>query len=158
MVSYGQAGIAVRNALTRGDAEAAARAVHFLDDAHRVELLLGAVIRRADLVGAEHWASGELDLLCRRLAVPAATHLDDLAISFVLRRIAPERWSGEGRDEPLSLNTMEDVAVALKNGFGGKSILQQMMHRCMYRAVSDYYALGSIHALGVRPLLILVAR
>jgi len=156
-VSYGQAGIAVRNALSRGDGDGAAQAAAELDEAHKVEILLGAVIRRADRVGAAHWASGEMLLLCRRLALPASTDLDDHAIRFVLRRIAPERWCREGLDAPDHLETMEDVAAALAAGCGGAAVLERMKHRALYHAVSDYYRLGSIHALGVRPLLILAA-
>ncbi len=156
-MSYGQAGIAVRNALSRGDGDGAARAVAELDEAHKVEILLGAVIRRADRVGAAHWASGEMHLLCRRLAEPASTDLDDHAIRFVLRRIAPERWCREGLDAPLHLESIEDVAAALASGCGGGAVLERMKHRALYHAVSDYYRLGSIHALGVRPLLILAA-
>jgi hypothetical protein len=155
LVSYGQAGIAVRDALARGDGDAAAMAVADLDDAHRIEILLGAVIRRADGVCAQHWADGDVNLLCKALVLPGNTDADDRAIAYVLRRIIGERWRPDGPDAAQDPQTMDDVAQALAAGCGGLALLRRMKHRRLYRVVSDYYSIGSIHALGLRPLLIL---
>ena len=154
-MNYGQAGIAVRDALARGDGDAAATAVAELDDAHKIEILLGLVIRRADRVSAQHWESGDVNLLCNALVLPCNTDADDRAVAYVLRRVIGERWSPDGSDVAYDLQTMADVAQALARGCGGLAVLHRLKHRRLYRVVSDYYLQGSIHALGLRPLLIL---
>lgn len=153
--AFGQAGIAVREALTRGDAAGAARAASGLDEAHHVEILLGALIRRADVSGVSFWLTGDVAGVCARLAVPAATPLDDLAVSYVLRRVVPEGWRPDGPAADFVLEGPSDVARALQAGCGGLALLRQLEDRPLHQAVRCYYAPGRIHALGCRPLLIL---
>lgn len=152
---FGQAAIAVRHALAAGDAAAACDAVPDLDDAHRIEILLGAAIRdgKEDFAAVGWWLAGDMEQLCATLASPPDTRLDDRAVGLIIRRRAPEHWL-PGGDAPR-VNTPEDVAAALASGAGGLAILDQLQDRLIYAAVREYYERGTIHALGVRPLLIL---
>lgn len=152
---FGQAAIAVRHALAAGDAKAASAAVPDLDEAHRIEILLGAAIRdgKEDFAAVGWWLAEDMEQLCATLASPPDTRLDDRAVGLIIRRRAPEHWKADG-PAPL-VNTPEDVADALANGAGGLAILDQLQDRLIYAAVREYYVRGTIHALGVRPLLIL---
>ena len=152
---YGQAAIAVRHASAAGDAAAALDALPGLDDAHRIEILLGAAIRdgQEDFSAVGWWLAGDMAQLCAVLATPPDTRLDDRAVGLIIRRRAPEHWRADG--PAPRVNTPEDVADALVSGAGGLAILDQLHDRLIYSAVREYYVAGTIHALGVRPLLIL---
>lgn len=167
----GQTGIRLRDALAAGDAPLAAVLATGLDEAHRIELLLGAALRdaRGGHAAAQLWlaadaspARGEPDPrwwpVCRLLAEPGADHtLDLLASAYVAERRAPDRWTPAGSTElPAALDDLT-VADALVRGVSGLALLAALADRPLHAAVSCYYRRGTIHALGPRPLLVLAA-
>lgn len=151
--AFGQAGIAVRVALLAGDAAGAADAARELDPDHAVEILLGGLIRRGDVSGVSAWLAGDAAGVCARLARPQPTPLDDAAVGYVVRRLAPEVWRAEGPGAVVT--DMASVARALRHGCGGRALLDALRGRALHDGVRAYYEAGRIHALGVRPLLIL---
>lgn len=175
MTLPGQTGIRLREALAAGDAVAAAAAVPALDEAHRIELLLGAALRdaRDGHRAAGLWLAAEAgrvrwDALCAALCDGAPDHsLDELASAYVAAGRAPDRWrpDGSGVEEGTlaALRAPEaDVAVAaaLAAGVSGEALLDALLGvrpDPLAAAVAHYYRRGSIHALGPRPLLILAA-
>jgi hypothetical protein len=168
----GQTGIRMREALLAGDARTAASLAHALDEPHRIELLLGAALR--DARGG--WAAARLFLaadthgaalarwwpVCRLLAEPGADHtLDELASAYVAEGRAPDVWPRTGAPAPrIALDEpFADVAVAaaLAAGVSGGALLDALADRPLFPAVAHYYRRGTLHALGVRPLLVLAA-
>lgn len=168
----GQAGILLREALLRQDARAMAACIPVLDEAHRVELLLGAALRdgRQDHLIARLYmvlAASDLPMevrfwpVCRLLCEGEPdTAFDDLASAYVAERRVPDRWVPEGAPAPSRLlGAPTDVAVAdaYAAGVGGLALLDIFVGHPLYAAVAHYYRVGTIHALGPRPLLILAA-
>lgn len=165
--SGGQTGIRLRGALAVGDALGAAALVPALDDAHRVELLLGAALRDArdgHLRAARFLVverDGDWGAFCALLcAGEPDRRYDALAAAYVAERRVPEAWRAAGR--PLDRDVragLPDVAVAdaLVAGVGGDALLDAFADLPLHAAVAHYYRRGSIHALGNRPLLILAA-
>ncbi len=167
--SAGQAAIRVREALAAGEGEQAFEALPGLDRAHQIEILLGAALRdrRAGFAAVRAWYAGNLIKLCSILAVKPDTALDDAAVSLVVARRVDERWVPDGKPLPEARRfegtslvpgtAIYDAAAAVADGVGGLAILARLTDRYLYRAVQQYYVEGTIHALGVRPLLILAA-
>lgn len=163
----GQTGIRLREALARGDADGATALVPALDEAHRVELLLGAALRdaRDDHARARLYLraddDGDWAALCAALCDGAPDRtLDILASAYVAARRVPERWRPGGLplDRPVRVE-LPDVAVAaaLVAGVGGLALLDAFADLPLHAPVSHYYRRGTLHALGHRPLLILAA-
>ena len=167
----GQTGIRLREALAAGDAPLAAMLAHGLDEAHTIELLLGAALRdaRGGHAAARLWLAADACPplpdpdprwwpACRLLAEPGADHsLDQLATAYIAERRAPDRWTAHGTaDVPATLDDLT-VADALMRGVAGLALLDALQDRPLYPAVSCYYRRGTIHALGPRPLLLLAA-
>jgi hypothetical protein len=167
----GQTGIRMREALAAGDARTAASLAGVLDEAHRIELLLGAALRdaRGGFAAARVWMATEAKgegrarwwPLCRLLVEGEADHtLDDLASAYVAEGRVPDRWrTGVAMLEPVFTPPCADVAVAtaLASGIPGDALLDAFVGLPAYPAVAHYYRRGTIHALGPRPLLILAA-
>lgn len=162
----GQAAIAVREALACGDAASALVGVPHLDDAHRIEILLGAAIRDCtdDHAAVRAWLAGDMPGLFERLSWPPDTRYDDVAVGLIVRHRVREAWRpiGDARAvvaRPGSacprVSTLDDVVAALAAGAGGLDLVAQLQDRLLHPAVLEYYRDGTIHALGVRPLLIL---
>jgi hypothetical protein len=167
----GQAGIALREALAAGDVEAALAGIFALDEAHRVEILLGAALRdaredhrAARLYLAAEQGGGRWDEVVRALADAGADNrLDAIAASWVASGRAPERWTPCGRGlhdgeiQSLQVDREVDAEVValLASGAGGLAILGALSARALYPPVAHYYRRGTIHALGCRPLLVL---
>ena len=153
----GQAGIRFRMALLDGDVAAMEAALPDLDDAHRIELVLGGALRdaREGHAAAHAYARGHVVEACRRLVGIPDHSLDDRAAALVAARMAPERWQPRGT-AAVAVKSMEDAAAALSSGVGGEALLEAMSQRALHGPVSYYYRIGTIHALGVRPLLVLV--
>ncbi len=151
----GQAAIAVRHALAAGDAVAALAGLPGLDPPHRIEVLLGAAIRDCaeDHAAVRAWLASDMPWLCACLARRPDTRLDDAAVGLIVRRRAPEHWRAAGPDAAVA--TPDEVAAALLAGAGGLKLLARFGDRLLHPAVLEYYREGTIHALGVRPLLIL---
>ena len=158
MDTSGQAAISVRHALLAGDMSLALAQVSLLDEAHRIEILLGAAIRddKEDFAAIRAWGVGDTSGLCHVLARPPVTDLDDGALRYIVTRVVSERWTPNGLPSP-KVSTMGEAATALSNGASGLSLLHQLHDRLHYPAVRAYYTEGTIHALGCRPLLILAA-
>lgn len=167
--AHGQAAIAVRQALGDGEGEQAFGHVASLDPAHRIEVLLGAAIRdrRGGFAAVRAWYARDLLRLCSILAVKPDSALDDAAVGLIVSGRVEERWRphgaplGEHRGlEGTSLvpgAALYGVAAAVAGGVGGLELLARLQDRFLHRAVHQYYVEGTIHALGVRPLLILAA-
>lgn len=160
----GQAGIRWREALVAHDADTMVTLLDALDDAHRVELLLGEALRdaRGGFAAARAWVRGDLAGACRLLAAGEPDlRYDRLAAAYVAARRAPERWSPEGRalDREVRRVPEPDVAVAeaLAAGVGGRVLLAAFADLPLHPAVAAYYAPGNLWALGCRPLLVLAA-
>lgn len=173
----GQTGIRMREALAAGDARTAASLALTLDQAHHIELLLGAALRDS----RDGWAAARLYMAatgggaapppsvdtarwwptCRLLAEPDADHtLDQLASAYVAEGRAPEHWRPEGRplDRDVRVPYADVVAAAaLTDGVSGLALLDAFRDLPLHPAVAHYYRRGTIHALGVRALLILAA-
>lgn len=161
----GQAGIRFREAMVARDVPGMVAQVPLLDQAHHVELILGEALRdaRRDFATARLYLENpDPARICAALVegVPDR-HLDDLAAAYVASRRAPDRWVPGGRalDRPLREHAFRDIAVAaaLIEGVGGDSILDTFADLPLFPAVDHYYRVGTIHALGCRPLLILAA-
>lgn len=150
----GQSGIRLREALVRGDVAGALAEVPALDEAHRIELLLGAALRDDRDEGVDRYLGGDWEGLCIFLAGEGRHAADLRAASLVAARRAPDRWQPNGRDWTGELD-METAAAALLAGFGGLSLLDALRDRPRWTPVSAYYRLGTIHALGCRPLMTL---
>ena len=175
MTLPGQTGIRLREALACGDWRAAAAEVPSLDEAHRVEILLGAALRdaRGDWAAARAWLAAEAghadwSEICRALAEGTPDHaLDELASAWVAAGRAPDRWLptgapvGEGTRAALVAAEADIVvAAALAAGVSGAALLEALVVARpgpLADAVAHYYRRGTIHALGVRPLLVLAA-
>ena len=161
MLLVGQAGIHFREALLRGDAGAALGCLPELDTAHHVELLLGAAIRdgRDDFAAAACYLAGDWPGLCARLAVPGADHRhDEVAAAYVATGRAPSTWCATGFPPNGDVRGgLPDarVAAALTAGVSGLALLDAFADLPLHAAVDHYYRVGSLHALGCRPLLIL---
>ncbi len=161
MLLVGQAGIRLRESLLRGDVDGALACLPELDPPHRVELLLGAAIRdgRDDFASAGCYLAGDWPGLCARLAAPGADHRhDEVAAAYVATGRAPSAWSPTGL--PLQGDVrggLPDVrvAAALTAGVAGLALLDAFADLPLHAAVDHYYRVGSLHALGCRPLLIL---
>jgi hypothetical protein len=155
----GQAAIAVREALACGDAASALVGVPDLDEAHRIEILLGAAIRDCtdDHAAVRAWLAGDMSGLCERLSRPPDTRYDDVAVGLVVRHKVPEGWRPFGSGPNSRVASLEDVVAALAAGAGGLDLVAQLQDRLLHPAVLQYYRDGAIHALGVRPLLILAS-
>lgn len=155
----GQAAIAVREALACGDAASALVGVPDLDEAHRIEILLGAAIRDCtdDHAAVRAWLAGDMSGLCERLSRPPDTRYDDVAVGLVVRHKVPEAWRPFGSGPNSRVASLEDVVAALAAGAGGLDLVAQLQDRLLRPAVLQYYRDGTIHALGVRPLLILAS-
>lgn len=169
----GQAGIALREALAAGDAAGVLAGIPALDEAHRVELLLGAALRdaRGDHRAAHLFVAAEQEgggarwgELARALAEAGAERrLDTIAASWVASGRVPERWRAEGRglsDREIARLAEGDEADAvaaelIADGAGGWSLLGAMRGRLLHGPVEWYYRRGTIHALGWRPALVL---
>lgn len=168
MTLPGQTGIRLREALAAGDWETAAALVPPLDEAHRIELLLGAALRdaRDGFAAARAWLDaedgrGDWRHVCRLLAAgePDRT-LDELAAAYVAEGRVPNEWRPRGR--PLDRDVRMPfadvvVAAAYAEGVGGDALLDAFADLPLHAAVAHYYRRGTIHALGPRPLLILAA-
>lgn len=167
----GQTGIRLREALWAGDPVGAAAELGALDEAHRVELLLGAALRdgrdgfaaarlylraAAEGAGSPLWA----ELLARLAGQEGDASLDVQAAGLVAARRAPDRWRPEG--EPWSGGPRPGLAAvldALARGVSGLALVDAYAgHDPLHPAVEHYYRRGSIHALGPRPLLCLALR
>jgi hypothetical protein len=162
----GQTGIRLREALVAGDVAAALVAIPHLDEAHRVEILLGAALRdareghRSAALFLEATASGDWPPLVERLVEPPDDRLDRLAVAYLVEGRVPERWRPDGLPLGGALRGPEaDVAVAeaYASGVAGLALVDFFADLPLHAAVSHYYRVGSIHALGPRPLLILAA-
>jgi hypothetical protein len=168
MTLPGQSGIRLREALAAGRWQEAAASVPQLDEAHRIELLLGAAIRdaRGGWAAARAWlraegGEGSWEEVCRLLAEGEPdTSLDQLASAYVAASRAPLAWRPDGRALDRDIRPPEaDIAVAaaLLDGVSGRELLAVFVDLPLHPAVAWYYSRGRIHALGVRPLLILAA-
>ena len=131
-------------------------------------------------------AEGRWFPLTSRLVDPAVDmHLDTLAAGYVAGRRVPERWVPERsspersspEQAPPEQATGPDtfrvlrvpgwwrgvdfpeviVAAALQAGRGGRAVLDTFAEALPFGAVDHYYRVGTIHALGPRPLLALSA-
>lgn len=162
----GQAAIAVREALACGDAASALVGVPDLDEAHRIEILLGAALRDCtdDHAAVRAWLAGDMSGLCERLSRPPDTRYDDVAVGLVVHHRVPEAWrpigvapAGAAVPPARSSASLDDVVAALAAGAGGLDLVAQLQDRLLHPAVLQYYRDGTIHALGVRPLLILAS-
>ena len=162
MLPVGQSGIRLREALVAGDVAAAVEVVPALDVPHRVELLLGAALRdaRDGFAAARCYLEGDWAALCARLADPAPDlRYDHAAAAYVAAGQAPSEWRADGlplgdRDVRSGLPDFR-VAAALRAGVGGLTLVDTFADLPLHPAVSHYYRIGSLHALGCRPLLIL---
>ncbi len=166
--ALGQTGILLRRLLAEGRGEEAAALVPTLDEAHRIELLLGAALRdrREHFAGAGLYLACETgaapwEKLCHWLAQPADHSLDELAAGYIAEGRAPEKWLPTGLPMQFSPRQapLPDLATAtqLQAGVAGLALLDTFSDVSLYPAVSLYYRRGSIHALGPRPLLCLAA-
>ncbi|MSP54307.1 MAG: hypothetical protein EXR69_01670 [Myxococcales bacterium] len=157
--AHGQAAIAVRQALADGNGDLAFAHVAGLDLAHRIEVLLGAAIRdrRDDFAAVRAWYAGDLRAMCVLLAVPPDTALDDAAVGLIVAGRVEERWRPHGSPVGDGRGAWAGVAAAVADGVGGLALVACLRDRLIHRAVLQYYVEGTIHALGVRPLLILAA-
>jgi len=160
----GQFAIHLRDALSAGDPDRAAALVCHLDQAHRIEVLLGAALRdgrdrfraasmyleaSARPVTAEAWLP-----LCVRLAGPVNPTWDEIAAGWVVRhRLGEPRDHGSGPG-PTSA-TPEAWVAAIRAGAGLDELLARSRHHLLCPAVSAYYR-GKIRAMGWRPALLLV--
>lgn len=108
--------------------------------------------------------------LTSRLVDPGVDHhLDALAAGYIAGRRAPDRWQPEGvLPEAFRVLRVPGwwrgvdfpeviVAAALAGGAGGRAVLDTFSDAAPYAAVDHYYRVGTIHALGPRPLLALAA-
>lgn len=163
----GQMGIEWREAWLARDVPRMAALAPSLDLAHRVELLLGEALRdaRDGFRRALAWFEVRDDdwgPFCRLLAEGEPDRRwDVLAAAYVAARRAPERWTATGRplDRDVRGAPLPDVAVAaaLLDGVAGEALLDAFADLPLHRAVSAYYRVGTLHALGCRPLLTLAA-
>lgn len=159
----GQHGIRFREALLAGDAATAAALVPTLDLPHRVELVLGAALRdaRDDFAAARLAVAEDWPAVCARLADGAADlRYDTLAAAYVASRRAPDRWTPTGLPLDRDVRSgLPDVAVAaaLLDGVSGAALLDAFADLPLYPAVARYYRVGTLWALGCRPLLLLAA-
>jgi hypothetical protein len=162
-VKGGQQGIALREALAAGDAEAAIRAREGVDEAHVVEMVLGAALRdardghRAARLWEECARHGRpdrqvIELLCQ--GTPD-TSLDERAAAWIAARRVEEDWRPGGLPLDRRIVDVEAVAAAYAAGVAGLALLDAMADLPLAPAVSWYYRRGRIHALGPRPLLVL---
>ena len=170
---FGQHGIRFREALADGHGALAVRLLPELDEAHRIELVLGEALRdgRDGFGAARRFADVDgrgpvVEAIVLDLARPGADRApDELAAAYVAARRVPDRWLGAGRAvtraeaAELRAEGQLDVAVArlLGQGAGGLALLQCLADRPLFSAVNMYYRWGTIHALGPRPLLVLAA-
>ena len=167
----GQAAIHLREALWRGDVDAACAQVGLLDEAHRVEILLGGALRRAAdgfaAVGSWRRASRQpadsaaWRALCVALAAPATSPHDERAAGWVASGLAPETVPLQGpplappRTAAFSGPGAEQALLeALRAGFSVEAMLACWPAHPLLPGVRDYYA-GGICALGPRALLYL---
>jgi hypothetical protein len=156
-----QAGIRFRSCLVAGDMEGAQQAVKELDQPHLVELLLGAALLdgRGDFEVARRWVEieengGDFSELCSLLLGEPDTRLSDQAAGWVVQFRLGESWVPEGR-APTGEQDLEGLIRQLKEGAGGLALLEFFKNSPLYKPIYAYYRLGSIHALGFRPLLLL---
>jgi hypothetical protein len=164
----GQAATRLRAALARGDARDALAWVGDLDEAHHVEVLLGAALRdrREDHAGVARYLAGDMPALVRGLADGAGDDsLDRRAARWVAAGHAPEHLPRGGRpltrEERVALagDAERGVVRALAAGVAPHAILDALEGPAPLAAGVRAY-LGPpgaprIHALGVRPLLVL---
>lgn len=168
MSASGQTGIRFREALAARDAATAASLVSTLDDAHRIELLLGAALRdaRDDHAAARRFvqveaSGGDWGEVCRLLCEgDPDRRLDELAAAYVAEGRVSELWRPAGA--PLAGDIrwgLPDVEVAARyaEGVGGDALVEAFADLPLHAAVAYYYRRGTIHALGPRALLILAA-
>ncbi len=173
----GQTGIRLRQCLIEQDAAGAIALLDSLDPAHHVELLLGAALRdaRGDFLAArlythlieEQHAQGHVRheawaLLVALLTDGAPDEGPDLSASaWIAARRAPDRWFPLGAPLagalPAPPGAEAAVVQAYAAGVGGLALLAALADRPLHAAVATYYRLGSIHALGPRPLFMLAA-
>lgn len=161
-MSTGQMGIRLREALVAGDAARAVAELDGLDDAHRVELILGAALRdgRGGFAAARRYLAGDLAGAVELLAEPGGdASLDEEAAGYVVRRRAPDRWSvGGAPPPPRAGDPVEAVLRGLAEGWSGLGMVAWFADDPLAAAVDRYYRDGRIHALGPRPLLMLALR
>lgn len=161
----GQTGIRLREALLAGDVATAARLVPALDTPHRLEVLLGAALRdaRDDHAAAALYLAaerhGDWAPLLERLAQPPDDRFDRLAVAYLVEGRVPDGWRAAGLPLIGGLSRPADVAVAAAYaaGVAGLALVDAFRDRPLHAAVSHYYRVGTIHALGPRPMLILAA-
>lgn len=146
----GQAGIRFRDALLAQDPRAMRAWALQLDEAHTIELILGAALRdgRGRFAAARAFARGE-DILDRLLGEPDHS-ADEAASAWIAAGRIDDRWRPDGTPDSGG-----DLVEAYAAGVGGLVLLKRFVGRPLHAAVSMYYRRGSIHALGPRPLLIL---
>lgn len=146
----GQAGIRFRDALLAQDLPLMRAWAAQLDEAHVIELILGAALRdgRDDFGAARAFASGE-DILDRLLGEPDH-RADEAASAWIAAGSIDDRWRPEG-----TVDNGRDVVAAYAAGVSGLALVDRFVDRPLHAAVSMYYRRGTIHALGPRPLLIL---
>jgi hypothetical protein len=160
-MNAGQAGIGVREALARGDWRAAAEGVGALDEAHHIEILLGAALRDArdgHLRARRYLVETDWAAFCRLLVEGEPDRsLDDLAAAYVAERRVPDVWRPGGA--PLAEPVADDLDAArlYAAGVSGDAIVDAFAHKPLYPAVAHYYRRGTIRAMGARPMLILAA-
>lgn len=146
----GQAGIRFREALLAQDLRAMRAWASQLDEAHEIELILGAALRdrRGAFAAARAFARGE-DVLDRLLGEPDHT-ADEAASAWIAAGRIDDRWRPDG-----GADSGADVVAAYAAGVSGLALVDRFADRPLHAAVSMYYRRGVIHALGPRPLLIL---
>lgn len=152
----GQAGIRFRDALLAGDLDRMRLYAAMLDEAHQIELILGAALRdgRDDFAAARAYARGE-DILSKLVGEPDTT-LDDEAGAWIAAGRIDDRWRRTGQPLDGPVETVDDVVAAWARGVDGLVLVDAFATHPLHAAVSGYYRRGSIHALGPRPLLVLV--
>ncbi|MFZ5481042.1 MAG: hypothetical protein ACOZNI_30045 [Myxococcota bacterium] len=157
----GQIGIRVREALAAGDWRAAADALPELDEAHHVEILLGAALRDAregHLRARLYLSTTDWAAYCRQLVTEEPDRsLDDLAAAYVAERRVPDTWRPGG--EPLRERVADDLDAArlYAAGVAGDALIDAFGHKPLHPAVAHYYRRGRIWGLGPRPMLVLAA-